>query len=109
VVSLNRAVITAGSIALPTFVKSLVQGEWTIALPDGSRPGEAIAKDTFLYRIKKPLAYLGVEPDDFLLLEFDIQTRVLTLRVGGHELIEAAESGNLDQLIEEDERVPDRI
>ena len=31
VVSLNRAVITAGSIALPTFVKSLVQGEWTVA------------------------------------------------------------------------------
>jgi hypothetical protein len=101
VVSLDRAVITGGSIALPTFVKSLVQGEWTVALSDGSRPGQATAKDTFLYRIKKPLAYLGAEPGDLVLLQFDIQTRVLNLRVGGHELIEAAESGDLDQLIDD--------
>jgi hypothetical protein len=99
VVSLNRAVITAGSIALPTFVKSLVQGEWTVALPDGSRPGQATAKDTFLYRLKKPIAHLGAEPDDLVLLQFDIQTRVLSMRVGGPELMEAAESGDLDQLI----------
>jgi hypothetical protein len=99
VVSLNRAVITAGSIALPTFVKNLVQGEWTVALPDGSRPGEATAKDTFLSRLKKPLAHLGAEPGDVVLLQFEIQTRVLSMRVGGPELIESAESGDLDELI----------
>ena len=101
VVTLSRAVITSGSIALPTFVKSIVQGDWTVALPDGSRPAQATAKDAFLYPIRKPLAYLGAEPDDFLLLEFDIQTHVLSMRVGGHELIEAAESGDLDRLIED--------
>jgi hypothetical protein len=70
-----------------------------VALPDGSRPGQATAKGTFLYRLKKPLAHLGAESDDFVLLQFDIQARVLSMRVGGHELIEAAESGDLDQLI----------
>jgi len=99
--SLSRAVITAGSIALPAVVANLVQGEWTVALPDSTRPGQAGAKETFLYPIRKALAYLGAEPGDFVLLEFSLQTRVVNMRVGGHELIEAAETGDLDRLIDD--------
>jgi DNA-directed RNA polymerase subunit alpha len=100
-VSLSRPVITTGSLALPSFVANLVQGEWTIVLPDRSRPGQARAKDTFLSRTRKALAYLGAEPGDFVLFEFDRQSRVLRLRIGGRELIEAAQTGELDQLIDD--------
>jgi hypothetical protein len=104
-VSLSRAVITTGAIALPSFVANLVQGEWTILLPDETEAGAADCKSTFLKRLRKPLSYLGAEPGDLVLFEFDLQARVMNTRIGGPELIELAESGNLDQLMEEGDEI----
>jgi Bacterial RNA polymerase, alpha chain C terminal domain len=100
-VSLNRAVITMGAIALPSFVANLVQGEWSILLPDGTEASLADCKDTFLKPLRKPLSYLGAEPGDLVVFEFDLHSRAMKMRIGGQELIELAESGNLDQLTEE--------
>lgn len=103
--TLSRAVITTGAIALPSFVANLVQGEWKILLPDGTEGGAADCKNTFLKRLRKPLSYLGAEPGDLVLFEFDLLARAMNTRIGGPELIELAESGNLDQLLEEEEQM----
>jgi len=100
-VSLSRAVITMGAIALPSFVANLVQGEWSILLPDKTEAGMVDCKGTFLKRLRKPLSYLGAEPGDLVLFEFDLQARVMVMRIGGPELIDLAESGNLDQMTDD--------
>jgi DNA-directed RNA polymerase subunit alpha len=101
--SLSRAVITTGAVALPSFVANLVQGEWKILLPDGTEVGGADCKNTFLKGLRKPLFYLGAEPGDLVLFEFELRTRGMKMRIGGQELIELAESGDIDQLLEEEE------
>jgi hypothetical protein len=100
-VSLSRAVITAGSIALPRFVRDLVQGEWTITLPDGTEAGTTIYNGAFLTGLRKPLSYSGAEPGDLVLLEFDLHSHVMKMRVGGQELIDLAQSGALDDKTED--------
>jgi hypothetical protein len=100
-VSLSRAVITTGAIALPSFVANLVHGEWTILLPDGTEAGAVDCKGTFLKRLRKSLSYLGAESGDLALFEFDLHSRAMKMRIGGQELIELAESCNIDHLLEE--------
>jgi hypothetical protein len=70
-------------------------------LPDGTEAGTADCKGTFLKRLRKPLSYLGAELGDLVLFEFDLHSRAMGMQVGGPELIELAESGNLDQLTED--------
>lgn len=70
-------------------------------MPDGTEAGAADCKGTFVKRLRKPLSYLGAEPGDLVLFEFDLHSRVMKMRIGGQELIELAESGNIDQLPEE--------
>jgi hypothetical protein len=101
VVNLSLAVLAAGSIALPVFVADLVQGDWVVSLPDGSNTGVANCKGTFLYPLRKSLSYLGAEPDDLVLFAFDLQSRALTIRIGGQELIDLAEGVDVDPLIDE--------
>jgi hypothetical protein len=35
------------------------------------------------------------------MFEFDLQSRAMKMRIGGQELVELAESGNLDSLTED--------
>lgn len=100
-VSLRRAVITAGSIALPRFVADLIQGEWTIVLPDGTEAGTSICNGTFLTRLRKPLSYSGAEPGDLVMLKFDLHSHTMAMRIGGRELMDFTQTDCLDQLIED--------
>jgi len=99
--SLSRAVIVAGSIPLPNFVSGLVQGNWMITLPDGTQAGEATCRNNFLFRLRKPLQFLGAEPGDLILFRFNLHSRFVLTEIGGTELIEAAESGDLDQKMDD--------
>jgi hypothetical protein len=86
---LSRPVITAGSIPMPTFVADLVQGEWQARLPDGSDYDCVTGRDAFMWSFRKAFAVLGVEPNDFVTLEFDKKSRHVLLRAGGPGLFEA--------------------
>ena len=100
-VGLSRAVITTGSIALIASVANLVQDEWTITLPDGTNPGTANCNGIFLSRLRKAFSYLGAEPGDFVLFEFDLSSRAMTMRIGGRELMDATERGEIAQATED--------
>jgi len=89
---LSRLVITIGSIRLRSFVSELVQGEWNVKLPDGADCGTVVCKDSLIWSFRKAFALLGVEPDDFTVIEFDMGIRTATVRVGGPELFEAIQN-----------------
>jgi hypothetical protein len=100
---LSRMVITFGSIGLPTFVADLVQGEWNVRLPDGAEHGTVTCRDTFIYSFARPFTVLGAEPTDLAILEFDLKSRNVMVRVGGPDLLEAIQDPESDTVQDEGE------
>ena len=86
---LSRSVITTGSVLLNSFVSHLVQGEWQVRLPDGSTYDRVTCRDVFITSFRKAFSVLGVEPEDFVALEFDHQAKIVIARAGGPELFES--------------------
>ena len=74
---------------MPAFVADFVQGEWQVALPDGSKYGTVMCRDVFIWSFRKPFAVLGAEPTDLTAFEFDLKSRQVLVRVGGPALFEA--------------------
>jgi hypothetical protein len=88
-IELRRSLITTGGLRLARFVADLVQGEWTVQLPDGTTYDRVTCRDLFIWSFRKAFALLGAEPDDLMMLEFDKKTRRVMVRVGGPGLFEA--------------------
>ena len=99
-IELTRQIITAGGIRLTTFVADFVQGEWQVALPDGSAYGTVMCRELFIWSFRGSLAILGAEPADLAVFEFDLKSRQVMVRVGGQGLFEAIQDP--DSAIAED-------
>lgn len=95
-VELSRMIMTAGSIRLLSFVSDLVQGEWSVKLPDGGTYGTVTCRDSFIWTFRKQLKVLGAEPGDLMVLEFDIRARTVLVRVGGPGLFETVQEAEAD-------------
>jgi hypothetical protein len=93
---LSRMVLTAGSIRLVSFVCDLVQGEWTVRLPDGGEYGTVTCRESFIWTFRKPFNVLGAEPNDLMVLEFDIKARTVLVRIGGPGLFETVQESDVD-------------
>jgi hypothetical protein len=103
-IELTRQVITAGGIRLPSFVADFVQGEWQVALPDGSEYGTVMCRNLFIWSFRKPFAVLGAEPTDMAAFEFNLKSRQVLVKVGGPDLFEAIQdpgSAILEEVLEE--------
>jgi hypothetical protein len=101
---LSRSAITTGSVLLNSFVSDLVQGEWQARLPDGSNYDRVICRDVFITSFRKAFSVLGVEPDDFVALEFDHRSKIVVARAGGPDLFESMqETSPSDPIYEDDE------
>ena len=85
---------------MPAFVSGFVQGEWNVALPDGSEYGTVTCRDLFIWSFRKPFSVLGAEPTDLATFEFDLKSRQVLVRVGGPGLFEAIQ--DLDIAIAEE-------
>jgi hypothetical protein len=104
---LSRITLTAGSIRLGPFVGDLVQGEWTVKLPDGGEYGTVTCRESFIWTFRKAFNVLGAEPSDLMVLEFDIKARTVLVRVGGPGLFESVQEGEEDGTLEESDIVDD--
>jgi DNA-directed RNA polymerase alpha subunit len=103
---LSRMILTAGSIRLVSFVSDLVQGEWTVRLPDGGEYGTVTCRDSFIWTFRKAFNVLGAEPSDLMVLEFDIKARIVLVRVGGPGLFEAVQEPEADvEILEEADNI----
>ncbi|HJU11255.1 MAG TPA: hypothetical protein VJ728_10280, partial [Candidatus Binataceae bacterium] len=86
---MTRIVLTSGSIRLASFVSDLVQGNWAIRLADGQPSGEVICRESFIWSFRGAFVTAGIEPEDFIALEFDRKAREVRLKTGGPDLFEA--------------------
>jgi hypothetical protein len=89
--------ITIGGLRLPPFVADLTQGEWDVVLADDSNCGKVICKGVFAHSFRRALKLLGAEPMDLVVLEFDLTTHKVSVRVGGPGLFEQIEDPESSQ------------
>jgi len=108
-IQVNRNMLTAGSIHLPSFATSMVEGKkWQIHV-DGRLFGTILkARNSFVWSLAKPLERLGAEPGDICILDFNLAASTVNVVVGGEELVDAWESGDID-LIESEMLEPGEV
>jgi Bacterial RNA polymerase, alpha chain C terminal domain/Sigma-70, region 4 len=95
-VKLTRNILVSGSMPLPAFVSDLVGGDdWKVRFGGAVLDTVLKSKNHFLWSVAKPLAYAGAEPDDICILEFDMQARIVNVSIGGEDLADAWESGDI--------------
>jgi hypothetical protein len=102
---LSLQTMAAGGIRIVSFVADLVQGEWSVYLPDDTECGSATCKESFIWSFRKAFSLLGAEAGDLAAFEFDLQARTVRVRVGGPGLFEQIEEPAT--LPEEDDETAD--
>jgi hypothetical protein len=95
-VHLNRVTLTSGAITVPRFVSEFAEGEWQPTLAGREVDGTVKCRDGFLWGLKRPFSNAGVEPGDVCILEFERTTRIVRITIGGEDLIDLWESGEID-------------
>jgi hypothetical protein len=85
----TRIVLTSGSVRLASFVSNLVQGNWTVRLADGQPSGEVTCRESFIWSFRRAFVTAGIEPEDFIALEFDRKAREIRVKTGGPDLFDA--------------------
>jgi hypothetical protein len=69
---------------------------------DGSTYDRVICRDVFITSFRKAFSILGVEPDDFVALEFDHQAKTVLARAGGLDLFESMQETSPSDLTDEE-------
>jgi hypothetical protein len=96
-IHVSRNTLTSGAVNLPSFATSMIEGkEWQIRI-DGKPFGIVLkARNNFVWSLAKPLERLGTEPGDMCILDFNLEGRTVDVMVGGEDLVDAWESGDID-------------
>jgi hypothetical protein len=58
--------------------------------------GNIKCNNRFLWGLRRPLINAGAEPGDLAILEFDVSKHTVNLTLGGEELADVWDSGNID-------------
>jgi Bacterial RNA polymerase, alpha chain C terminal domain/Sigma-70, region 4 len=95
-VHLTHVSLASGALSIPRFVADYAEGEWQPEIAGREVDGTVKCRDNFLWGIKRPLANAGAEPGDVCVLEFVRATRIVRMTIGGEELIDLWESGDID-------------
>jgi hypothetical protein len=92
---LSGAVLN-GAIAISNFVADFVDGEWQPRIGNRDAAGRIKCNGRFLWGLRGPVMQAGGEPGDICVLEFDIGKRVVNLMIGGDELVDVWETGDIE-------------
>ncbi|MBM3950800.1 MAG: hypothetical protein FJ311_05035 [Rhodospirillales bacterium] len=95
-IHLNRVCLSQGSVSIPRFVADYAEGQWQPEIACRELDATVKCRDNFLWGLKRPLVNAGAEPGDVCVLEFERSTRKVRITVGGEELIDLWESGDID-------------
>lgn len=95
-VHLTRVSLTSGAVSVPRFVSDYAEGEWQPEFGGREIDSTVKCRDSFLWGLKRSLLNAGAEPGDVCVLEFERSVRKVRITVGGEELIDLWESGDID-------------
>lgn len=85
---LTDMILASGSFYIPSGMKNYLQGEYSLVSKDGKSYGKIKVKDAFGWNIKSYLKRYGGEEDDYIVLEFDINSRIVTCNIGDEDLLD---------------------
>lgn len=93
--------IGSGAVVISTAVSDLADGEWRPTFGGREVEGTIKCSGRFLWGLKRPLSNSGIELDDTCILEFDFGKRTVDLTIGGEELVDIWDSGDIELPIPE--------
>lgn len=88
--------ILAGAVTVPRFVGDLVEGEWRTRFAGRELEGDVKCRNGFLWGYRRALVNAAAEPGDVVVFEFDLSKRNVDITLGGEELIDLWDSGDID-------------
>jgi Bacterial RNA polymerase, alpha chain C terminal domain/Sigma-70, region 4 len=93
---ITGTVLGSGSVAVTQFVADIVDGEWKACFDRRELGGNVKCSNRFLWDLRRPLIKAGAELGDVAILEFDLPKRTVNITLGGEELADIWESGDID-------------
>ncbi|HEY3778083.1 MAG TPA: sigma factor-like helix-turn-helix DNA-binding protein [Rhizomicrobium sp.] len=88
--------ITSGALPVPSFVASFAEGQWQPRFAGKELAAIIKCKGGFVSGLRRPLLNAGGEAGDVCVLEFCPTSRIVNLSIGGEELVDLWDSGNID-------------
>jgi hypothetical protein len=95
-IHLNRNILVSGSAAIPAFAADLAEGEWQATFGGVATEQVLKCRNHFVWSLSRILSNAGAEPGDVCVLEFDLPNRIVNLTVGGEDLADSWESGDIE-------------
>jgi len=93
---ITGTLLAAGSVPITRFVADIADGEWKACFDRRELDGSIKCSNGFLWGLRQPLINAGAEPGDVSIFEFDLSKRTVNITLGGEELADMWESGNID-------------
>jgi Sigma-70, region 4/Bacterial RNA polymerase, alpha chain C terminal domain len=90
---LNARSLHSGIVSIPSAFQKILAGYWRAGGIEGQGTYQIEVRGATCWNLKKLFGRMGSEPDDFLILWFDLSCRSVTAAVGSEELVDAASEG----------------
>jgi hypothetical protein len=83
-------------VSVPKFVADYAEGEWQPEFAGREIEATVKCRENFMWGLQRALLNAGAEPGDVCVLEFERSVRRVRITVGGEELIDLWESGDIE-------------
>lgn len=84
---LSAGTITSGVVTVPGSMKHFIMGSFDLLTTDNSPVGRLVAKDSSAWGLGPYFRRRGGEPNDYLLLTFDLSRREARIAVGDEDVL----------------------
>lgn len=82
----SENMLTNGIVSIPAALKAFVQGKFALVTGDNSKIGTFVVKDNSAWGLGPFFSRRGGEPDDYLLMVFDLSLRIVAVQIGDSSL-----------------------
>ncbi len=100
---LSESTVYGGVVTIPSSMTEFINGQFSLRTPDGSLMGTLATNQTSAWGLGPMFRRRGVEADDYLILVFDLASRMAVAHVGDQGLLEEFQTGGGDTRLATDE------
>jgi hypothetical protein len=79
---LNYGILGSGVVTIPTSLQNILEGEYRLSAADASEMGTLRVRGNFVWSLKRFFSWRGAEPEDEIVLIFDVSARATTVENG---------------------------
>jgi hypothetical protein len=82
----SEGMLANGIVSIPAALKAFLQGKFALVTGDNSKIGTFVVKDNTAWGLGPFFSRRGGEPDDYLLMVFDLSLRIVAVQIGDSSL-----------------------